>query len=45
MWRILRMQQSFLHIAIHSSSACVRYLRRYHLQQTAPSKVASSTEQ
>ena len=32
----------FLHIATHSSSACVRYLRRYHLQKTAPSKVASS---
>ena len=34
------MQQFFLHIALHSSSACVHYLRRYHLQQTAPSKVA-----
>ena len=36
LWRILRVQQMFLHISIHSSSACVRYLRRYHPQQTAP---------
>ena len=44
-WRILRVQPIFLDIATHSSSACVRYLRRYRLQQTAPSKVASSAEQ
>ena len=43
LWRILRLLQIFLHIAIHSSSACVRYLRRYHLQQTAPFKLPPLT--
>ena len=27
--------------SLHNSSACVRYLRRYHLQQTTPSKVVA----
>ena len=36
---------SHIAIGLGSSSACVRYLRGYHLQQTAPSRVASSTEQ